>query len=47
MDRNKEIMTDWNHDISCMLMSLPVSDLENFKGLILTAQSVQHIRMSS
>jgi hypothetical protein len=47
MDRNKEIMIDWNHDISCMLTSLAVSDLENFKYLILVAQSVQHSRMSS
>jgi hypothetical protein len=30
----------WNYDASCMLTSLLVLDLENFKCLILVAQSV-------
>jgi hypothetical protein len=33
-DISKEIMNDWNYDANCMLTSLPVSDLENFKQMI-------------
>lgn len=35
-----EIMNDWNYDFRCMLTSLPVWDLENFKWLVLVIQSV-------
>jgi hypothetical protein len=41
MDKYKEIMNDWNYDASCMLTSLLVWDLQNFKLLIFLAQSVQ------
>jgi hypothetical protein len=34
---------DWNYDASCALTSLPILDLENFKGLIFIAQSVQEV----
>jgi hypothetical protein len=37
----KEITNDSNYDASCTLSSLPVWDLENFKGLIFVVQSVQ------
>jgi hypothetical protein len=40
MDKYKEITNDWDYDASCMLTSLPVWDLENFKRLIFVAQSV-------
>jgi hypothetical protein len=40
-DKYKEITNDWNYDASCTLTSLPVWDLENFKRLIFSAQSVQ------
>jgi hypothetical protein len=36
----KEIMNDWNYDVSCTLTSLPVWELENFKRLIFVVQSV-------
>jgi hypothetical protein len=39
----KEITNDWNYDTSCMLMSLPVQDLENFKRLTFVTQSVHFI----
>jgi hypothetical protein len=34
MDKYKVIVNDWNYDACCMLMSLPVWDLENLKGLV-------------
>jgi hypothetical protein len=37
----KEITNHLNYDASCMLTSLPVWDLENFKRLIFVVQSVQ------
>jgi hypothetical protein len=40
-DKYKEIMNDWNYDVSCTLTSLLVWDLDNFKHLIFVAQSVQ------
>jgi hypothetical protein len=40
MDKYKEIVNDWNYDASCILMSLPVWDVENFKHLIFIAQCV-------
>jgi hypothetical protein len=40
MVKYKEIMNYWNYDASCMLTSLPVLDLENFKHLIFVAQCV-------
>jgi N6-adenosine-specific RNA methylase IME4 len=43
MDKYKESTKDWNYDASCMLTSLPVSDLENFKCLIFVAQTVHDI----
>jgi hypothetical protein len=39
-DKYKEITNNWNYDASCTLTSLPVWDLENFKSLIFTVQSV-------
>jgi hypothetical protein len=39
----KEIMNNWNYDASCMLTSLPVSDVEHFEQLVFVAQSVQHV----
>jgi hypothetical protein len=41
MDKYKEIKNDWNYDASCMLTSLLLWDLENFKCLDFIAQSVQ------
>jgi hypothetical protein len=41
MDKHKEIMNDKNYDANCLLTSLLVSDLENFKHVISFAQSVQ------
>jgi hypothetical protein len=38
MDKYKEITNDWNYVASCMLTSLPVSDLENLKCLIFVAE---------
>jgi hypothetical protein len=46
MDKYKEITNDWNYDVSCMLTSLLVWDLKNFKCLIFFAQSV-HVYISS
>jgi hypothetical protein len=40
MDKYKEITNDWNYEASCMLTSLLVWDLENFKCLIFVAQIV-------
>jgi hypothetical protein len=40
MDKYKEIMNDWNYDISFKLTSLPVWDLENKKFLDFVAQCV-------
>jgi hypothetical protein len=40
-DKYKEITNNWNYDASCTVTSLPVWDLENFKGLIFVLQSVQ------
>jgi hypothetical protein len=40
-EKYKDITSDWNYDASCTLTSLPFSDLENFKGSIFVAQSVQ------
>jgi hypothetical protein len=40
MDKYKEIMNEWNNDARCMLMSHPVSVLENLKGLIFDTQGV-------
>jgi hypothetical protein len=34
MDRYKEIINDLNYDVSCMLTSLVVWDLENFKCFV-------------
>jgi hypothetical protein len=42
-DKYKEIMNDWNYDASCTLISLPVWDLENFRGLIFVVESVHSI----
>jgi hypothetical protein len=39
-DKYKEIMNDWNYDASCVLTSLLVKDLENFKCMIFVAQNV-------
>jgi hypothetical protein len=36
-------MNDCNYDGTCMLRSLLVWDLENFKSMIFVAQSVQSI----
>jgi hypothetical protein len=41
IDKYKSITNDWNYDASCMLTSLPIWDLKNFKSLIFVAQSVQ------
>jgi hypothetical protein len=41
MGKYKGITNDWNYDASCTLTSLPISNLDNFKGLIFVAQSVQ------
>jgi hypothetical protein len=35
-----EMTSDWNYDVSCVLTSFPVSDLEIFMCLIFVAQSV-------
>jgi hypothetical protein len=32
-DKYKEITNDWNYDASCVLVSLPVQELESFKRL--------------
>jgi hypothetical protein len=40
MDKYKEIMSDCNYEASRTLTSVLVWDLENFKHLILVAQSV-------
>jgi hypothetical protein len=37
-DIYKEIMNNWNYDASCVVTSLPVWDLENFKHLIFVVQ---------
>jgi hypothetical protein len=37
----KKITNDLNYDANCTLKSLPVWDLENFKGLIFVVQIVQ------
>jgi hypothetical protein len=42
MVKYKAITNDWNNDDSCMLTSLPVWDLENFKRLVFVVQSVQY-----
>jgi hypothetical protein len=42
-----KITNGWKYDASCMLTSLPVSNLENFKQLIFVAQTVQATRQSS
>lgn len=34
-DKLKDITNDWNYDARSMLTSLPVSELEKFKRLIL------------
>jgi hypothetical protein len=39
-DKYKDTANNWNHDASCKLTSLIVSDLENFKRLIFVAQSM-------
>jgi hypothetical protein len=39
-DKYKEITNDWNYDASCMLASLLVWDLENFKCLVFVVESV-------
>jgi hypothetical protein len=39
MDKYKEITNDWIYDTSCMLTSLLVSGLKNFKHLIFVAHS--------
>lgn len=39
-------VNDWNYDSSCMLTSLPVWDLENFRCLIFVAHSVPCILAS-
>jgi hypothetical protein len=41
-DTCKEITNDWNYDASCMLTSLPVWDLDNFKRSIYVVQSVPY-----
>jgi hypothetical protein len=40
MDKDTKIINEWNYDASCMLTSLLVSDLENFKCLVSVVQSV-------
>jgi hypothetical protein len=40
-DKYMEITNDSNYDASCMLTSLPVWDLENFKHLVFVVHSVQ------
>lgn len=40
MEKCKEITNDWIYDDSCTLVSIPVSELENFKGLFFVSQSV-------
>jgi hypothetical protein len=35
MDKYEEFTNDWNYDASCTLTSYLVSDLENFKRLII------------
>jgi hypothetical protein len=39
-DKYKVITNDGNYDASCMLTSLPVWDLENFRHLVFVVQSV-------
>jgi hypothetical protein len=40
VDKYKEIKNDWKYDASCMLKSLPVLDLENFKHARFLLRSV-------
>jgi hypothetical protein len=40
MTKYKEITSDWNYDISCMLTPLLVWDSENFRHLTFVAQIV-------
>jgi hypothetical protein len=47
MDKYKEIVNDWNYDISSTLTSPPVSVLENFKCLIFVVQSVHCVQKPS
>jgi hypothetical protein len=42
-DKYKEITNDWNYDATCMLTSLPVWDLEDFKHLVFVVQSIHLI----
>jgi hypothetical protein len=45
MDRHKEIMNDWYYDDSCMLTTLPLWNLKNFKHFIFVAQSIHKVVM--
>lgn len=47
MEKDKEIMSDLEFDSRCMLMSLPLWDLENFMRLVFVAQSVPEFRCGS
>jgi hypothetical protein len=47
MDKYKKIGNEGNYDASCMLTSLPVSDLEICKCLIFVAQSIQNIKLKN
>jgi hypothetical protein len=40
MDKYEEITNDWNYDAHCILASLLISELEDFKHLFFVARSV-------
>jgi hypothetical protein len=39
-DKYREIMNDWNSDISCRVTSQLVWNLENFRHLVFVAHSI-------